>query len=69
MTFLDRILDVPVTDPDNARRRKLLNILLLGVVCVALSVLIIVALIGFQSEDMRILMLVGLATLVGAGCI
>jgi PAS domain S-box-containing protein len=69
MTFLDRILDVPVTDPDNARRRKLLNILLLGVVCVALSVLIIVALIGFQSEDMRILMIGSLATLLGAGCI
>ena len=28
--FLDNILDVPVSDPDDARRRRVLNILLLG---------------------------------------
>lgn len=29
--FLNRFLDVPVTDPDDARRRKLLNIIVAGV--------------------------------------
>lgn len=38
---LDRFVDVPVTDPDDARRRKLLNIIVVGVVF--LSFLLLVA--------------------------
>lgn len=42
--YLDRILDTPTTDPDDARRRRLLNILLLGVLLAALIGLIAVIL-------------------------
>ena len=29
-TLLNRLIDVPSTDPDDARRRKLVNIVLIG---------------------------------------
>lgn len=38
--YLDPILNVPVTDPDDARRRRVLNILMLGTVVAALAGLI-----------------------------
>ncbi|HJR81012.1 MAG TPA: ATP-binding protein [Anaerolineales bacterium] len=41
--YLDRILDVPTSDPDDARRRRLLNILLIGVLLADLLGLITVA--------------------------
>ncbi|HEU0292622.1 MAG TPA: ATP-binding protein [Anaerolineales bacterium] len=40
--FLDSILDVAVADPDDARRRRLLNILLLGNILVASLALLII---------------------------
>lgn len=40
--FFDSILDVAVADPDDARRRRLLNILLLGNILVALLALLII---------------------------
>ena len=39
-TYVERFIDVPATDPDDARRRRLLNVLLLGVLVAALLGLI-----------------------------
>lgn len=42
--FLNRLLNIPTTDPDNARRGRLLNILLLGILVIdilALAVILI----------------------------
>ena len=36
MAFISRLLDVPVTDPDDARRRKLLNFLISFVALLAI---------------------------------
>src|SRR5687767_13953239 len=41
-TYLNQILTVPTSDPDDARRRRLLNILLLGVLLVDMLALIVV---------------------------
>jgi signal transduction histidine kinase len=38
--YINRLLSVPVSDPDDARRRRLLNILLLGVLVAALLALL-----------------------------
>ncbi len=38
--YIDQIVNVPATDPDDARRRRLLNILLLGVLIAALLALL-----------------------------
>ena len=43
--FLDTLLEIPTSDPDDARRRKLLNILLLGIE--VLTILIIISLVIF----------------------
>jgi signal transduction histidine kinase/DNA-binding response OmpR family regulator len=45
--ILDWLLDVPSTDPDDARRRQLLNILLLGT-----AVLVVVALLLAAASDL-----------------
>lgn len=42
--YINQILNVPTSDPDDARRRRLLNILLLGVLLAALLGLIVVVL-------------------------
>jgi len=47
MKWLTNLLDVPVVDPDDARRRKLLNVLLLGVG--ALSCLAVIATFVFAD--------------------
>ncbi|MCL4561423.1 MAG: ATP-binding protein [Chloroflexi bacterium] len=65
MSFLNQILTVPVTDPDGARRRRLLNILLLGVSVISIAVIFIVLAINQSSQDMSILIYGSLATLGG----
>ena len=40
VSLMDRILNVPVSDPDDARRRRLLNIILLGVQASALAAIV-----------------------------
>jgi hypothetical protein len=45
-TFVSSLLDISTSDPDDARRRKILNILLLGVE--VLTLLIIVSLVIFS---------------------
>ncbi len=49
---INRILDVPTSDPDDARRRRLLNILLLGLQVAALLVLAGLALDSLGSSRM-----------------
>ncbi len=41
MRFIKRLLDIPVTDPDDARRRRLLNVLLLCLVGFTLAIAIV----------------------------
>ncbi|TLN25419.1 PAS domain-containing protein, partial [bacterium] len=65
MSFLNQLLTVPVTDPDGARRRRLLNILLLGVAAVSIATIFVVLVINQRSQDMNILFYGSLATLVG----
>src|SRR6266545_3686714 len=48
---LDTILTVPVSDPDDSRRRRLLNILMLGTVIAALAGLAAVILDSFTSQS------------------
>lgn len=46
-----RLLDVPATDPDDARRRKLLNVLLLSSVLIALAGLVIALVASIVLPD------------------
>ena len=48
--YINQILDVPASDPDDARRRRLLNILLLGVLVAALVGLIAIILAGLRLQ-------------------
>jgi PAS domain S-box-containing protein len=69
--IVSRLLDVPSTDPDDARRRKLLNILLLGMTPLTLLTLLVTifaSTAGLESQERIIalyagsmVMLVGLA--------
>ncbi|GAB4441629.1 MAG: hypothetical protein Kow00120_10220 [Anaerolineae bacterium] len=57
---IDQLLTVSSTDPEDARRRKLLNILLLGVAALALAVLAgisVIAVLGFAGEGLDVLLL------------
>lgn len=47
MRTISRLLEVPVTDPEDARRRKLLNILLLGMAVACSSVVVLTFIGGF----------------------
>jgi signal transduction histidine kinase/CheY-like chemotaxis protein len=52
--FINQLLDVPSTDPDDARRRKLLNILLLGIGvtgCIGLVVSVLADIIEPAKAD------------------
>jgi signal transduction histidine kinase len=75
MRILDRLLNVPSADPDDARRRKLLNILLLWMVVfllVGLAVMLVLAAIGVGSPPLltnRMLCISALALLAGAAAI
>ncbi|GAP15066.1 protein containg PAS domain S-box [Longilinea arvoryzae] len=65
MSFLNQILTVPVTDPDGARRRKLLNILLLGVSTLCIITLIVVLSIYHLSQETSAMVYGSLAMLLG----
>ena len=74
LNSLDKFLDVPSSDPDDARRRKLLNILLAGVAF--LAVLAILASLAFrifndnlttvQLEGVTLTVYTGVALLLGS---
>jgi signal transduction histidine kinase len=48
---LDAILNVPVSDPDDSRRRRLLNIILFGTILAALSGLVAIAIDSYTRES------------------
>jgi signal transduction histidine kinase len=61
-TYIEQLLNVPSSDPDDARRRRLLNILLLGILLAALLGLITIVLYGISqglviTADQRTLLL------------
>ena len=73
-TYIDAVLNVPVSDPDDSRRRRLLNILMIGQVIAALAGLIAVILDSFTSKSLtptdRQLLLVGIMLVtLGTGAI
>lgn len=66
LTVINRLIDVPSIDPEDARRRKLLNILLLGVGALTLFtflVAVLTTLLGAAGQQWESIVLVG-ATLV-----
>jgi PAS domain S-box-containing protein len=70
ITVINRLIDVPSIDPEDARRRKLLNILLLGVGVLTLFtffVAVLATLLGAAGQRWESIALVGatLAMLVG----
>ena len=74
MEIINQLLDVPSLDPDDARRRKLLNILLVGVAAMTLFGLlaaIVVDILGPAVRDGSFLLIYqgGLAALVGISII
>ncbi len=64
-----RLFTIPLTDPDDARRRRLLNTLLVGMavlLLVALAATFVVERLGVESQDLlRVLYRGALATLIG----
>ncbi len=73
MKIADRLLNVPLTDPDDARRRKLLNILLIGMaafVLLGLLTAIVVSITnGVIEPGIAALYQATLSTLIGIGII
>jgi len=49
--FLDSILDVPVSDPDDARRRRVLNILLLGTLVATITGLLSIVIASATTAE------------------
>src|SRR5262245_53249256 len=48
-TFLNRLIEAKVADPEDARRRRLLNILLLGVIVVCVLALVLTTLANLNN--------------------
>ncbi len=74
MNIISQLMDVSSTDQEDARRRKLLNIMLLGLLSVDVLALVITGVIlvtGLteQAEDLLLIMIGGLVMLVGVGVI
>jgi signal transduction histidine kinase len=65
--FFDSILDVPVKDPDDARRRRLINILIVGnflLALVGLLLILLASLVARQNNESDIqLLLVGIVVI------
>ncbi|MCD4687093.1 MAG: PAS domain-containing protein [Anaerolineae bacterium] len=61
MTLVSRLLDVPTTGAEDARRRKLLNILLLGLLAIdtiAILITLLVFIFASVGEELELLLLV-----------
>lgn len=69
--FFDSLLNVPVPDPDDARRRRLLNILLLGNIAAALLGLLAIAISNLatnQLANLETAVLLGGTFIAALGC-
>jgi PAS domain S-box-containing protein len=70
---INQLLEVSTSDPEDARRRKLLNIILTGVACISLVMLLITAamqlfgLVGTQQEVVPIYIISGGFLIVSVG--
>ena len=54
MSIINRLITIPTSDPDDARRRKLLNILLLGIaVLLVLAISFVLVVIGMRAKENR----------------
>ena len=67
---ISRLLDVPTLDPDDARRRKLLNILLTGVGAISLAALLAIVVLDllalpYSVEETQLLYAACIAMLIG----
>jgi signal transduction histidine kinase len=51
--YINKLVNVPATDPDDARRRRLLNILLLGVLVTALLALLAIVIDGATRQGAK----------------
>ncbi len=73
MRIVNQLLDVPSIDPEDARRRKLLNILLIGIGTITLLILLatsVANIIGLVNQDEAALLVYGcLVTLIGISII
>src|SRR5215208_1806360 len=67
--FTNRLLDAPSSDPDDSRRRKILNTILVFVASLTIFVLIaisIVVILGNFTSDTPLIYLICIALLIGA---
>jgi signal transduction histidine kinase len=53
-TYIEQLLNVPTSDPDDARRRRLLNILLLGVLVAALLGLLAIVVFAVWNQSVTL---------------
>lgn len=70
--MIDRLISISTTDPDDARRKKLLNILLLGlgVITFILIVVMIFSILGQSAQEGAYLVVYGgIALLLGMAVI
>jgi signal transduction histidine kinase len=65
MKFLDRFLTISSVDPDDTRRRKILNILLAGIGAMALIALVVSLTPFFLWENVKLLAIGSLVSLLG----
>jgi PAS domain S-box-containing protein len=69
MTIISRLLDVPASDPDDSRRRKLLNILLIGLALLSILAFVITIITGvvgwLDLSEVGIALFTDLAFIVG----
>jgi len=69
-SFLNRLIDVPSTDPDDARRRKILNTILVFVAGLTLILMISMVfniLLGNNDTEVTELLLISIVLLIGTG--
>jgi PAS domain S-box-containing protein len=65
MNFLGRFLTISTADPDDTRRRRILNILLIGIGTMALAALVISLIPYFSGNDIRLLIASSIVTILG----
>ena len=65
MNFLSRFLTISTADPDDTRRRRILNILLVGIGAMALAALVISLIPYFSGNDIKLLIASSIVTILG----
>jgi PAS domain S-box-containing protein len=65
MDFLSRFFTISTADPDDTRRRRILNILLVGIGAMALAALVISLIPYFSGSDIKLLIASSIVTILG----